>query len=379
MKKLGIIALLLLALGGAAQVNYTNFYIRSFQQGVFVEMYSSVNLYQYSDYGNISRSNRADFSVSSKYLYQSQEYDSSLNLYFYPYRCYSPYKMRFNSPDPKSQYFSPYVFVGSDPINYSDFDGLEGVPLVIYGTSDETSVGMSDGIMDLRKQVPNAHYISLDEFVNRSYGPLPKLNGNVFFAGHTHAPDKGTFVLAHQKAPSASLLKHEVSVYPTESGLYSIEMSARKIGQTLRYFSLDNNVPIESVVVGGCEGKVAARSLAKGFRSAVSEREGKELKTFGLKRGRFSHLNHSNYKLLPNGKVEPIDDRMRFSVTNQREADYVFKDTPEGKTYRGLGIKNRDGEYSYATYAEGEELNGMVDCRIPECLQEDFVPYFVKY
>ena len=80
-----------------------------------------------SDYGAIrfQKGNK-----NSKYLFQGQEFDSDLGLYIFPSRIYSAKEKRFFQPDPKSQYHSPYLFVGADPINMIDHDGNMGKPLV---------------------------------------------------------------------------------------------------------------------------------------------------------------------------------------------------------------------------------------------------------
>lgn len=57
------------------------------------------------------------------YRYTGQEWDRGTGLYDFKARMYSPGLRRFLSVDPQAQFFSPYVFVGNDPIEGVDPDG----------------------------------------------------------------------------------------------------------------------------------------------------------------------------------------------------------------------------------------------------------------
>jgi RHS repeat-associated protein len=57
------------------------------------------------------------------YRYTGQEWDAETGLYNYRHRLYDPHTRRFLSPDPAQQYFSPYLYVGDDPLLLTDPTG----------------------------------------------------------------------------------------------------------------------------------------------------------------------------------------------------------------------------------------------------------------
>lgn len=63
--------------------------------------------------------------VVNKYLYQGKELqtDLGLNLYDFHARQYDPLLGVFTSQDPQSQFASPYMAMGGNPISYVDPDG----------------------------------------------------------------------------------------------------------------------------------------------------------------------------------------------------------------------------------------------------------------
>lgn len=84
--------------------------------------------FNYLPYGNVLLEN----STSTKeapiaYLFTGQEFDYELNCYNYKARFYDPNLGRFYCPDPAGQWFSPYSYVGSNPINRVDPSGLSAV------------------------------------------------------------------------------------------------------------------------------------------------------------------------------------------------------------------------------------------------------------
>jgi RHS repeat-associated protein len=58
------------------------------------------------------------------YLFTGQEYDPELGCYNYKARLYDPSMGRFHSPDPAGEWFSPYSYVGGNPISRIDPSGL---------------------------------------------------------------------------------------------------------------------------------------------------------------------------------------------------------------------------------------------------------------
>ncbi len=69
-------------------------------------------------------------SSGQPYKYNGKELDTErgLNLYDYSARLMDPVLGRFNSVDPMAEKYyswSPYVYVGNDPINLIDPDGMD--------------------------------------------------------------------------------------------------------------------------------------------------------------------------------------------------------------------------------------------------------------
>ncbi|GLI56717.1 hypothetical protein PM10SUCC1_22310 [Propionigenium maris DSM 9537] len=76
--------------------------------------------FSYSDFGETTEAGEVG---NIKYRYTGQEWDEEVGEYNYLAREYDPATGRFNSPDPAKQGFSPYVYVGNNPINFVDPDG----------------------------------------------------------------------------------------------------------------------------------------------------------------------------------------------------------------------------------------------------------------
>ncbi|XP_044731289.1 uncharacterized protein LOC123294238 [Chrysoperla carnea] len=79
-----------------------------------------ITAFDYLPYGKLMR---AFGDKTFIYRYTGQEWDEETGLYNYHARLYDPSIGRFYQPDPKSQYFSPYVYAGNSPISTIDPDG----------------------------------------------------------------------------------------------------------------------------------------------------------------------------------------------------------------------------------------------------------------
>ena len=90
------------------------------------------------------------------YRYTGQEQDDETGFYNYRHRLYDPSTLRFLTPDPAHQSFSPYVYVGDDPLLRTDatgekwnfFGGLVG-GLEVVGGALTTGLGVMTGIAPL--------------------------------------------------------------------------------------------------------------------------------------------------------------------------------------------------------------------------------------
>lgn len=78
--------------------------------------------YDYWSYGEQIRSFGHE-DAQLMYRFTAQEFDPETGLYNYHARLYDPIIGRFLQPDPKSQYYSPYVYGGNSPVSSVDPDG----------------------------------------------------------------------------------------------------------------------------------------------------------------------------------------------------------------------------------------------------------------
>ncbi len=84
--------------------------------------------------------------IATKFKYNGKELNDELdlNLYDYGARFYDPALGRWHSPDPLSQFHSPYNYAGNNPINMIDPSGMWS-----YGTTYENG---SDGFNEIMEE-----------------------------------------------------------------------------------------------------------------------------------------------------------------------------------------------------------------------------------
>ncbi|GLI57795.1 hypothetical protein PM10SUCC1_33090 [Propionigenium maris DSM 9537] len=91
---------------------------------VIDETTEKVGEFHYGDFGKTVTKAEPERSLDSiRYRYMGQEWDEEVEKYNYLARVYDPEIGRFDSLDPKREGFSPYVYVGDNPINFVDLDG----------------------------------------------------------------------------------------------------------------------------------------------------------------------------------------------------------------------------------------------------------------
>lgn len=83
---------------------------------------SPVALLDYLPFGSALKTGGTDPDLMI-YRYTGQEWDSETGLYNYRHRLYDPALARFYAPDPRRQYFSPYVYVADHPLLLADPSG----------------------------------------------------------------------------------------------------------------------------------------------------------------------------------------------------------------------------------------------------------------
>ena len=305
---------------------------------------------------------------SIQYLFQGHEYDAQLGIIFLPSRVYSIKEYRFVQPDPKSQYVSPYNFVGGDPVNHIDPDANEGRPLVLFQEDHNYRGGMNPGTLDLQAVAPDAHFVPISDFINGKVGDLPEWNGNVFFRGHIGVNVKGRELIS-EAGSDLSKLKTEMGPgvhapqFIPDYGTNVVTMDAEEMGRKLRRFSAERGVPIRNVTEGGCFGSYATEPMHKGFMEE-SKRFGKlkqKIKFRGSKEGyearftgdnvfrdlKFSHYpKETRFYLTPHG----VKTKLPFRVRN-------FEKEFTGYTHS----TNKGASYKPDFFIEGDEVRGMVD------------------
>jgi RHS repeat-associated protein len=107
--------------------------------------------FDYAPFGALRAANSSPKEAMARfrYLYTGQEFDLETGLYNYRSRLYESDLARFYSPDPQSEFFSPYVFVGNNPINRVDPSGmisLLGTRLLTGAVSTLVYTGIGAGL-----------------------------------------------------------------------------------------------------------------------------------------------------------------------------------------------------------------------------------------
>lgn len=278
-----------------AQNHIDEWYLRSFNSSLNVAIEEGKEKqYWYEDYGKIEFKTE---SLKLNYSYQSQEYSYDLGIVFFPSRCYSPYEKRFLTPDPKSQYYSSYLFVGADPLNIIDRDGNDGKPLFLFQEEFNEAEGQGlSKMMDNVKAVygDGAYYEPFSKFLNEEITDLPEWSGDVFIMSHmcTDPDFPINAELASNFQEIETEMMHEdnevmMELVGSEKGeLYGVYVNGEFLGAKMKTFSEDMGVPLNSVTLGGCEGEFAAGAFKHGFESIPSKKfHGHEVRASGLQRG----------------------------------------------------------------------------------------------
>ncbi len=277
-----------------------------------------------SPYGKTLQSNQQ---LNRDYSFQGQESDFDLGLYFFPSRIYSPKEKRFFQPDPKSQYFSPYLFVGADPVNIVDKDGNEGKSLILHGVEDgkQIETGVSN---------ESAYDYTLSDFIQHKIPDLPEWNGNVYVTAHMSG--KGRIIVETSKdLPSENLLAEKGVIKKTLSSVgegatnatssINIALEGASFGERIKQFSVANKIRLKNVVMAGCEGEVAAKKAVSGFDEVSSPGlwRGRGVNFFGTKKGyavaELQTSKRTSWQWMPK----------KSKISTSREGDLRFK----GKDY----------------------------------------------
>lgn len=361
------------------------FSFRNYNSSLSLSVKGSVfNKYISDEYGKPIIAQSSFAFATDRYLYQSQEYDGLLNTLFFPLRLYSLASNRFLMPDPQSQYFSPYIFVGGDPVNYVDRDGAEGKPLVLYGIDHSLPEGKDLSTVDIMGQVSDAHYVPITDFVNGKVPDLTEWNGNVFLDVHLRE-DAINIELERGRNPSEFTTGERSFTrkwFKPKLGEYEVTLDSGRFGEMLREFSEQRGVPIQNITTSACQGGEAAERMGFGYVEARPSTAENELKVAGLKKGRFALIDGE--KSTEYGDLYIGRKGTRFSVSKYRDYDKLYMDSKpvEGQTkeqFVSFSEEDEAGVISELPHSQPEELEGILNGRVPQSLEKEFSTALFEY
>ncbi len=383
-KKIYLNIVLLIALIGqiSAQNRVDYFYIQNFKTDVAITFNAqnrSSNVL--SDYGSIN--SRVGNSINN-YIFQGQEFDADLGLYFFPSRIYSATEKKFYQPDPKSQYHSSYLFVRADPVNIVDRNGNEGKPLVLYGQDHSHEMSIDDFVgPTLFDMDEEAYSVPLSDFLNGDVGDLPEWNGNVYINAHMDI-DAGEEIVVERSMSKKRLISRKANVSSTyENFEHTVCTDAESLGKSLRRFSEERGVPIENITAGGCQGAHSAERIGQGYTSGGERFHGRTLTTRGTKPGNILYsageettselgvdLNFTKTQLGVHAKGHEMQENFK-TVKNADGSEEQKFDSYLGTNEKGISYE--------VPYAEGDDVIQMSNGRIPKSISHEFETFHFEY
>ncbi len=343
--------------------------IRNFNKSLSVSLnyqYNETSTWSYSEYGQINSEFSSD-NTNNAYLFQGQEFDKELGLILFPARLYELASNRFLQPDAASQYFSPYSFVGADPVNFVDHDGNMGKPLVLYdletrsGNSRIASIASEHLSRDI-----DAHYMSLPDFLNGKFkSMMPEWNGNVFI--DSHAIPEGHIIAESYTNKESIRTRPEAIKFQgvSESGEEMVVADNRVLGRNLARLSKETGVSVKNIVVGGCEGEEASRNIG-GYFAGASKKMGlpKDFNIYGVRKG-----FKANYCLSEIRGAKHAKYRIGYHISNKKARPENFK---YEKNKAGFESKVTDEYGEVQPVLDTDGIESMMNGRIPENISEHF-------
>lgn len=329
----------------------------------------------YSDYGNPQKTTGL-----KTYSYNSQEYDLDLGIYYFASRIYDQKKARFIQPDPLNQYHSPYVYVKSDPINYVDYNGEAGKPLVLHATDYRYKAGETPLIQDIKNEIPDAHYSPLSDLMNGEIGDLPEWNGNVFIQGHMGLSEK--MEILGEQASFEQQLKTKASNFSgtyMKRNDYVTMLDAEGVGIKLRELSIARDIPLKNIIAGGCEGTGAARGIAKGLMAESTSESTREVAISGARPGKISVFSGPN--VVKEWGYDDSPSEMRLHIMRKKEKEHMFHKREKDGTKRWIkyGKKDFDGKGVPLKYSNKDEFHDFIHGRIPSKFEDKFDTFHITY
>lgn len=356
--------------------------IRNYYQSLSLTVNDqSVSTFKTGSYGEqISASNSQE---QIPYSFSSQEYDSKLGLYFFPGRVYSPSNKRFFQPDPKHQYFSPYVFVKGDPANIIDKNGKEGKPLYLYGEQHNypTDVSSNAGIFDLKNEMPDAYSFPMHQFVNNEIPDLPEWNGNVFLMSHMD-PNEGSFNLEEADVIEDLRSNNDLvrkGVNPMDDKAYSY-IDSEDMGSLLQKFGEERNVPVRNIAIGGCGGGKAAQKIGKGFKRSEGFGRKTKLKATGVRSDYNTTVAGPYSSSMQSDEIPLSHSRLNYRPGNYSTFNEYDRNDDGTLQYDRQMYRDEGGGEHESGFIEGDDLQDfMRNARVPPHASEDFSTFHFFY
>lgn len=348
------------------------FHIRNYRSDLSVQLdHHKMHFGTIDSYGNF---NNMMLPPSNKYLFQGQEYDHDIGMYYFPSRMYSPKNGRFMQVDPKSQYFSPYLFVNGDPVNVVDRNGKEGKPLFIYGENHDVPGGYEQFKQDIFDAFPDAHTVPLSDVVNGNVAPIPEWNGNVYICGHTGQYKGSELEIERGKNPSDFNTDGFEEGFLDDQETLTANVAGEDVGERLGELSIERGIPLNNVYVGGCQGDMAAEGIADGFAAKMKGRvHGLKARFFGSKKNVYSKFETKS--LYKNENLKPIAGDFRVHLGPRAELTYGrFYKSADGKEgYYKMSKLNEKGRITGTLPSvDKNEFEGMIEGRIPKNVENQF-------
>lgn len=345
--------------------------IRSYNYSEILGVQSAGNTKQvYGTYGTVIISNN---SSRQSYGYQGQEYDPILGLSFFPSRVYNSNTIRFETPDPKSQYHSPYLFVGSDPVNYIDKNGEEGKRLVFYEEVHEeggitSEIGMHENMKAL---TGDSYFVPIRDLANETPLNIPDWNGETYFLAHMQ-PNLGSDVELARGTGKINLedkfLDREnvrfLEAPPGTRFTSSVVADGRSLGHKLRILSESNKTPVKVIATGGCHGSYAAKKIGQGYIGGFED-SGHQLKTIGIREDYQTTLMGEGNTVGAEGLRE---FRFHYFPKDKKHLichRYARNKTTGAQRFHSLQAKVKDGKMQPVKYLAGEDYQTYMRAEVP--------------
>lgn len=306
--------------------------------------------------------------LNDSYSFQGQQYNPELALYFFPFRTYSSVKKRFLQVDPKSQYFSPYNFVGSNPVNNIDRDGNQSKPLYIFGENHDDFYSLDKlPYEDVRAELADGYVVPMSDIVNGDVIALPDWNGDVFIFTHT-SPVKGSEIEVERGSNPQDFKTEGLDEITMSDGRVSAQVSGEYVGERLRELSVENNVDLHNVFVGSCEGSAAAEGISTGYiGKSKTNLKGIKARFIGAKKGIHPHIESQS--IYNKNQLTPIEkDRLRFHYGPETDKIYYryYEDADQNAYLRLRSLTSHGRINGTLPSVNSDEINGLIQGRIPK-------------